>query len=666
MARVRPQPTTQRSAAERSRLVLAAGAESRVTALLLGASMLAIWTWWALADGAFFATVSLPGAIVIYLLLAFTVGSTRLPISTRGPHGVALAAFFALAGWTALSLLWSPARDLALDYAQQNFAYAAAFAAGLALTCSLRRRMILSLAPFLAAGAVVALVVVFKVWSVTKVGDVVDLDGTLDFPFGYRNANAGFFAMVAFGALPLIARARTAVPIRAALAALAAFSLAVVVISQSRGSVLGVAAGVGVLLAVSRDRGRALVALAAVVAPVAVVTGELLDPFAARESGAALRELQGGIDAALIAGLVAGLLIAGCAVLERRGFAPNPRRPSRTALLLAGAGTAVAAVLAFSLLVGNPVTKLTDGLDGISTSDRSYGEVQGSRFTYAGGLNRIDFWKVALGQTESDPVLGGGAGSFRSAYLLHGDGIGNPPRNAHSLPLEVLGELGIVGLVLLVLGFGAAVVATLRSRRLGPEAATVSAAALTVAAVMLAQAAVDWSWYFSAQTAPVLALLGSGAAPAALALDPLPRRIRRFVPVTAGLLALIAAPTFASERLTLDAAKNWRGDTEGAYGALAAAADLNPFAEVPLLVEAQIAIDSNDAPRALAALERAKRRSPEDWRGYLLAARALTASDPEAALEQARSARSLNPNSDQIRTVLGRLTERVQGDSTPG
>jgi len=654
------QPTTQPAGARQPRLILRAPPANRLAALLLAGSMLALWTWWALASGAFFGTVLLPGAIVLYLVLIITVGLARLPISPRGPHAVALAALLALALWTALSLLWTPARELAFDYAQRSFVYAAAFAAGLAFTIALRQRLVLSLAPWLIAGAIVVAVAVIKVWTAAEIESVVDIDGTLDYPFGYRNANAGFFAMLAFGFMPVIGRARSGVALRSAAAAAAAASLSLAAVSQSRGSLLGVAAGVIVLMAVSPRRGRALLALLVVAIPITAVIGELLDPFEAADTGSALGELQQAMRAALGAGALAGVLSAVAALLERlleRPLARLPRpRPARRTKLLAGVALVAAGALAFSLAVGNPISMVSSQIDRISSGGVGYTEIEGSRFTYTGGLNRVNFWEVALNQVEESPLLGGGAGSFRSAYLVEGNGL-EEPRNAHSLPLEMLGELGIVGLALLCLALGAAIFAAWRSRRLGPESATVSTVALVVAAVALAQAAVDWSWFFGGQMAPVMALLGSAAAPAALALRPLGRGIRGGVVVAAVLLAAVAAPSFVSERLTLEAARSWRSDVDGAYGALGTAADLNPFANTPLLVEAEIARSTDNSERALAALAEAQSRAPDDWRKYMLAAQTLERIDPAAASRQAEIARSLNPSSREVRGLQRRLAK---------
>ncbi len=126
--------------------------DNRIAAVLIGATMLGLWTWWALGEGAFFGTVLLPGAIVAYLVLIVVVLFARLPISPHGLHVLALTALLALAAWTAVSIVWSPAPDLAADYAQRTAVYAACFALGLTLVVSLRRRMLLSIAPLLGAG----------------------------------------------------------------------------------------------------------------------------------------------------------------------------------------------------------------------------------------------------------------------------------------------------------------------------------------------------------------------------------------------------------------------------------------------------------------------------------------------------------------------------------
>lgn len=639
-----------------SRRLLRAPRDNQLVAIMLGVTLLFTWTWWALSAGAFFGTVLLPGAVLLYVVLALSVGLARLPIASRGPHALALGALVALAAWTALSILWTPAQDLAFDYAQRTFVYAAAFAAGLALTVALRQRMILSVAPLIAAGAIVTVVVLVRIWAETDIASLIDEDGTLDYPFGYRNANAGFFAMVALGSVALAARPRTGAPWRIALAALAVAGVSLATVSQSRGSLIAVAVGIVVLLIVAPWRGRAALALAITLAPVALSFGELLDPFDAANTDAALAELQGGALAAVVAGAMAALLTSAWCVLEHRGFGDSLPRPSRRSKLIAGAVTSVIAVIAVIAVASGPIAA---GVDAVTSGDTDYGEVEGSRFTYGGGLGRADFWRVSLIQAGDDPLLGGGAGSFRARYLLEREAT-NEPRNAHSVWLEILGELGFVGLGLLVLSLVAAIAGALRARRLGPESAALSTVALTVGAVWLAQASLDWSWFFGGLTAPAFALLGSATAAAALSFDLVATRTRISLTLAVVVLTLVALPTFASERLALSAARGWQGDLEGAYGALSTATDLNPFADVPLLIEAEIARQSGDLPRALAALDLAQEREPDDWRSYLIGARALRSTAPEDALAQVNLALRLNPGSEELRSFRSKLQRSLE------
>ena len=320
------------------------------------------------------------------------------------------------------------------------------------------------------------------------------------------------------------------------------------------------------------------------------------------------------------------------------------RLPSRRVGLALTLACGVAGLAAAVALAGNPLDWFDDPVDGASTEATADAESNGSRFTYAGGLNRSDFWRVALNQAADAPLVGGGAGSFRSRYLLERE-TSEQPRDAHSLPLEILGELGAVGLILLLLAAAGVVGGALRSRRLGPEAAHLSAAALAAGGAWFAQACVDWSWSFAGLTGPVLALLGSAGATAALSLDPLNRPVRRAGIALACVLGVIALPTFASARLVFNAAEGWRNDVDGAYAALDNAASLNPVSDLPALVKGEIARQNDQPELALESLYEARDRQPDEFQGYLIAAEILATMDRRRALDEVESALELNPRS---------------------
>ena len=144
--------------------------------------------------------------------------------------------------------------------------------------------------------------------------------------------------------------------------------------------------------------------------------------------------------------------------------------------------------------------------------------------------------------------------------------------------------------------------------------------------------------------------LGAGAGPE------LARHVgKRRAEIRTGLLALIGVvalailPLFFSERYTNHALRTAGSDLSGAYSALGRAVDLNPFAARPLASEAVIAEKAGDRERALAALEQAQEREPEEWTLYFLEARVLGPTDPEAASAALARARELNPDGPELK-----------------
>jgi hypothetical protein len=119
---------------------------------------------------------------------------------------------------------------------------------------------------------------------------------------------------------------------------------------------------------------------------------------------------------------------------------------------------------------------------------------------------RSDGYRVAIDGFEAHPLIGGGAGSFEVRYARERD-IDVKIRDAHSLPLETLSELGGVGMVLLLAFLGA--VATTARRALAGKGAIRPAEAAAVSAafaVWLGHACVDWDWEMPALTGTALVL----------------------------------------------------------------------------------------------------------------------------------------------------------------
>jgi O-antigen ligase len=116
--------------------------------------------------------------------------------------------------------------------------------------------------------------------------------------------------------------------------------------------------------------------------------------------------------------------------------------------------------------------------------------------------DRPSYWRVAIEDAGRHPALGSGAGSFDDFWRDHRP-IPASVRDAHSLYLEVVGELGAIGLALLIVALLPPLVVITRSRS---DVVPFAAAGYSA---FLVHAGLDWDWEIPATT---LAGLACGAA----------------------------------------------------------------------------------------------------------------------------------------------------------
>jgi len=254
----------------------------------------------------------------------------------------------------------------------------------------------------------------------------------------------------------------------------------------------------------------------------------------------------------------------------------------------------------------------------------------------AGGHERGRYWPVALAAAQEQPVAGAGAGTFRQIWLEERDAPLDA-RDAHGLYVETLGELGVVGLVLLLAALAAPLVAAWRGGR----------RPLLVGAygAFLAHAGIDWDWELAGVAAAGVTI-GS-----ALLLDARTgeREPRAVVAWAAGAAALfLAACVTLVGAVTLDGAAEAlrEGDPASAEARAERAASLQPWSAEPWLVLAQsrrsLAPGGGGGDARAAALE-ALRRDANDWRLWLELAQSSTGAERERALLRARSLNPLGP-----------------------
>jgi hypothetical protein len=628
-------------------------------ALLPLALIGAIIAWWGLKEGAYFGVVFLPGAMILLCLLAALLVFAPWPASLRGPARVGLISLLVLAAWTGVSTLWSPMPDVAVADAQRVLAYAVAFALGLWLCLLLGRRMVLSLAPLAGAGALVAVITLVTIWTGTNAEEYLEVDATLQFPLGYRNANAAFFVMAAWPLLVFASSRDLPWWLRGGLAAATTLCIELAILAQSRGTVFAVVAGAAMLVAAHPARLRVLGWLALSIAPAVLALPWLLDVFqAGGENTSAsippLHEACRAVAATTFISLILGFVAARAG--QRVQLSPGARRTVGRGLLACVALVLMAGVVGLARTEGGPVgfferhsEELTAGTPDLSS--------KGSRFGLDLRSSRGDFWRVAWDDFTGNPVAGTGAGGFRPSYVLNRDLNTVDPEDPHSVQLLMASELGVGGFLLFAGFFIGGVVGALRSRRLGPSAAALAAGALAIAAYWLLHASVEWFWSYPAITLPAVFALGAAAAPALIRPPPRSSTPRRFILAGVAVIAALSMiPFLLSERLTNDALEGGQADLDGTYSELEDAADLNPTSVRPLATEAVIAESAGDRQRALAALDRAEKRQPDEWTLYYLEARVLAPIDPAGAQRALEEAKALNPiglEVDELAAQLG-------------
>jgi hypothetical protein len=359
-------------------------------------------------------------------------------------HAAALAT---LAIWIGASSLWSDDAGRSILEVQRVLVYVAAAGALLIV----RRNTVSYLIGGVLSGAVV---VAAYALATRLVPDRFGGGGAaryaayrLQEPIGYWNALGILCTMAAILAVCFAAEARSLVA-----RALAACAFLVVsctlYFTFSRGAWLALFVGVFVMVAVSPRRLTIVTTLLAL-APTSIVA-----VWVASGSNGLTREIstagQTVNDGHRFGVLLLALLPITAGIVTLAAIAQRRLRGSR-ALRRGYAGTllvaAAAVVVGIVVTQGGPVAigeRLRDGF--VAPAPRVHD--LNDRLLNLSSNGRLDLWSVALDEASRSTLHGSGAGTFERNWLQHRT-TGLKVRDAHSLYLETLGELGVVGLALL-------------------------------------------------------------------------------------------------------------------------------------------------------------------------------------------------------------------------
>lgn len=496
-----------------------------VVAILL----LLIASW---SDGAFQLRSWAP--LAVFALVAVGAGPRS---AARGPAVWCVLALAGLAVWALISTAWSPTPGPALEGGARDALYVALVALPILTLPS--RRAAVSTAALLTAGA--AVIVAATLVACFSDGPSHFLAGRLDDPVGYRNGSAALFALCYWPLVSVAAHRRAHALLRAAAFAIAVAALGLAFLTQSRGVLVGFGAGAVVALALGPDRLRRAWLTILAVGAIALQSGTLLRPYDAFVDtrvvpASAIHDAVGALGTLVAGGFVVALLVA---LLD--GGLRLSRESEGTIRGFAGFGIAALVVMTLTVglvKVGNPVAFAQDKVDEFKTLEyQSEGQ---TRLGSTGG-QRYDLWRVALDEFSSAPVRGVGEGAYTVRYYADR----RTDRNLstpHSLPFEVLAQLGVVGGLLLAAFLLSAALALLRGFRRASSSEQRWASALAAAgAVGLSQSCVDWLWQIPGLMGMSLVCLATAVAIVSLPVDARAPAGSRRVPQLAGRVAAVLA-----------------------------------------------------------------------------------------------------------------------------
>jgi hypothetical protein len=290
-----------------------------------------------------------------------------------------------------------------------------------------------------------------------------------------------------------------------------------------------------------------------------------------------------------------------------------------------------------------------------------------SRLTTAAG-NRSAYWSEALRAFGEEPLGGTGPGTYRYGWAQHGS---DPERvvDAHSMPLEVLAERGLLGLLAFSVALTGLMVAGWRGflKGAGEPAAAAMAASFVV---YLISVCIDWMWEVTAVTVlglgsvVVLAAAASGHRGRRERLGSSGRRSPHWIAlaatsIVAGAIQIpgvVATQHVRDAQVLVDA-----GDAEAARDAIADAVTAAPWTASPFDARADVELKLDELASARESAIAAVEREPEEPAHRILLARvALEQGDTAAAREQLEIAQELAPRAlDHFGNEVEELQDRL-------
>jgi hypothetical protein len=630
--------------------------------ILLAAAVLpgVLTAYFSAASGGYFPGAPALVAAELLVLIAVYVALARRPFAGAGPALlVAAVALGGFAAWALASSAWSDSPARALPEYTRALAYLGALVLFGLMPYSARRIR------WMIYALTLSIVGVCSVSFLSRTApDLISGMGRLEtdrlsYPLDYWNA-LGLLAglgIILSGHFACALREHWGV--RVAGAAAVPLLTSTLYYTFSRGAVWATVVGVVAYVVVARPRGVVSGALATVpttalalmtVNPAGTITA---GPRLAPETLATAHRTALFVFGCVVgAGVIRACLLRLDTRLDRVSFAPRGRRHALLAL-----GVALLALA----LVGSAVMRVpavvADKYDTFKSDTGATGASGSSRFLSSADNGRIEHWNVALDGFKQDRLRGSGAGTYQLAWARERP-TPVDAHDGHSLYLETLGELGIVGLALLACCLVLLLSAFARRAR-GPDRA-MFAALLAAGLAWSLVAVVDWVWEMPAVTLWLFALGGAALArtPQERVAGPRPGPRRAGVLVLRGagvgaclLLALLPARLAVSQAHVERAITSMRaGDCASARAEARRSLEAVEQRASAHHIIAWCMLRDRHPAAAARELSEALAQDPDNW--VLLeataVARASARLDPRAAVKRALAQ---NPQNALIREV---------------
>ncbi|MHB8059229.1 MAG: O-antigen ligase family protein, partial [Gaiellaceae bacterium] len=334
---------------------------------------------------------------------------------------------------------------------------------------------------------------------------------------------------------------------------------------------------------------------------------------------------------------------------------------------------ATALLLVAGLIAAHPLRRFEQFKHNVQPESVDPGNFTNAHLFGSGGNGRWQMWSAAGHQWQQHPIVGNGAGSFAEWWTRHGT-ISVHILNAHSLYLQILGELGLVGFLILAQFFLVGAIAAIR-RSLVPGDKRITTAALTAVFIAYSVAiAADWMWELTVVSVvawTVLALALCSPEPLEQASKPktarkVTRLLRRNGPIAATvaiawlLIAAQTIPLLARMQIEKSQAAVARGDAAAAESAALKARRIQPWAASPALQLALVLEEEGKLVHANAWIREAIKHDETNWDLWLASARIDVKRGKIASAKMSlMRAIELNPRSPRVMHLKQILSKKA-------